>query len=125
MTVGFVSLGTEEDLLDSTFSGFAFGSSKSVLPLIENEVGTIGNAVIQQASLGFRQAALTFIARDTAEKDVIRGYDETGETVAFVDFDGSTRSVMVYDFSSSLRFGDVWDISVTLLEFTAPEPLGS
>jgi hypothetical protein len=125
MTTGLVSLGTATDLLDASFSGFAFPRSKEVLQLLENEVGTIGNAVIQQGSLGYRQASLSFTARDTTEKELVRGYDETGEEVTFIDFNGDTRTVIVFDFDGALRFGDLWTVTVTLLETGAPPPEGS
>lgn len=125
MTLGLLSLGAVEDLLDATFTGFAHSASKELLELLENEVGSSGNVVVQQRSLGYRQARLSYIARSTTEKDTVRGYDETGEEVEFVDFDGSTRSVVVMDYSSDLRFGDVWDVNVTLLEISGPVPLGS
>lgn len=125
MTVRLVSLGGAEDLLDASFTGFAFAASKELLPLLGNSIGSTGNVVVQQSSLGYRQASLSFIARDTTEKDLVRGYDETGETVVFVDFDGSERNVVVMSFSSSLRFGNLWDVTVTLLELSAPVPLGS
>jgi hypothetical protein len=125
MTTGLVSLGAATDLLDASFSGFAFPRSKEVLQLLENEVGTTGNAVVQQGSLGYRQASLSFTARDTTEKELVRGYDETGETVAFIDYDGSTRGVVVFDFDSALMFGDLWTVTVTLLEITEPVVEGS
>lgn len=125
MTLSLLSLGTATDLLDASFSGFAHPPSKELLPLLENTVGSTGNVVVQQGSLGRRRASLTFIARDTTQKDLVRGYDETGEAVDFVDFDGSTRSAMVLDFSSALRFGDVWSVTVTLLELSGPAPAGS
>jgi len=125
VTLGLLALGSVDNLLDATFSGFAHPSSKTLLGLLENEEGSTGNVVVQQAALGHRQASLTFTARDTTEKDTIRGYDETGEEVEFVDFDGSTRMVIVMSFDSSLRFGDVWTVTVSLLERSGPFPAGS
>lgn len=123
--MSLLSLGAISGLLDGSFSGFAHPPSKTLLPLLENEAGTTGNVVVQQASLGLRQASLSFIARSSAEKDLARGYDETGETVVFVDYDGTERSVMVLDYSAALRFGDVWNVSVTMLELSEPLAPGS
>lgn len=120
-----MSLGLVDELLDASFSGFAFPASKTLLPLLENVADSTGNVVVQQSSLGYRQAELSFLARSTDEKDTIRGYDETGEAVIFTDFDGSERTVIVMSFSSSLRFGDLWNVTVSLLETSEPVPLGS
>lgn len=125
MTLGLVSLGSATDLLDATYSSFAYPPRRTVLPLIANDVGQSQLAVIQDGPKTYRQASLGFIARDTTELELVRSYEESSETVAFIDFAGNSRDVMVISFSPNLRFGDVWDVTVTLLELGEPVPPGS
>jgi hypothetical protein len=125
VTVGLLSVGAAIDILDATFSGFAYPARKQQLYLLGTSASSTGNVVLQESAKGYREASLAFTARDTAEKDTVRGYDETSEPVSFVDFDGSTRSVRVLSFASSLLFGDLWSVTLGLQELAEPVPLGS
>jgi len=121
---GFVSIGTVTDALDSAYSGFAYPRHKKVVRLLGDDTAA-GNSVLMSGSLGYREASLTLVALTTAEKDVLRGYEETSETVTFVDHDEDERDVVVLDLRASLRPGNVWEVGVVLQELTAPVPPGS
>jgi hypothetical protein len=121
---GFVSIGTVEDALDSAYSGFAYPAHKKVIRLLGDDASA-GNSVLMSGSLGYREASLTLVALTTAEKDALRGYEETSETVTFVDHDTYERDVVVLQLRASLRPGNVWEAALALQELTEPVLPGS
>ena len=125
MTTGLLSLGSVEDLWDAGWSGFAYPPRRSYLELLENEVGSSGNVVIQDGPLTRRRGSLSFTARDRDERDTVRGYDEDGTSVEFVDEDGSSCTVLVYNFRARWMKGDLWSVDVDLVQLSEPIPPGS
>lgn len=119
MTVGLVSIGAAVDLLDASFSGFAYPNNASVVPILPSAAGSGGNAVLQQSGFPWRQATLSVLAEE-ANRVLLRGYYETRELVTFTDFDGTTSSIRVFDFAQSMRMAGLWDLTLTLLEITPP-----
>lgn len=109
-----------EDLWDDQFSGFAYPAHKQVVPLLGDGVSATGNSVLQEGAKGYREAALAFTAPDRTTKDAIRGFEESSESVTFVDYDGTSRSVRVLSFDASLMFADVWKVNVRLQELSEP-----
>lgn len=120
MTLGLLSLGTAADLWSTAFTGFALRSHKQIVPILGDGTTVTGNSVLQQSAQGFREATIKFTAPDRAQMLVIRGYEESSQTVAFIDADGSTRDVRVLDASYTLLFADVWEITAVLQELSAP-----
>lgn len=112
--------GVLEDLWDDEFTGFAFPASKQVVPLLGDGTNAAGNSALQQSAHGFREATLSFTAQSTADKDIVRGYDETSERITFTDYDGSTRDVRILSFEASLRGMDEWPVTVRLQELAEP-----
>ncbi len=108
------------DLWDDEFSGFAYVPHKRVVPLLGDGTAAAGNSVLMGGSLGYREASLSFTARDSTEKDAVRGYEETSETITFTDYDGSTRDVRVLSFDAQLVIADEWRVAVRLQELTEP-----
>jgi hypothetical protein len=107
------------DLWDDEFSGFAYPPHKRVVPLLGSGTAA-GNSVLMSGSLGYREASLSFTARDSVEMDAIRGYEETSETITFTDYDGSVRDVRILSFDASLVIADEWRVAVRLQELTEP-----
>lgn len=125
MTLGLLSLGTVTDLWESSWTGFAYPGRRSYLELLENDIADTGNVVVQDGPLTLRRGQLSFTARDRDERTTVRGYDETGEGVEFVDEDGSTCSVLVDNFRARWVTGDLWAVDVDLVQLTEPTPPGS
>ncbi len=126
MTVaaGLLGLGSLEGLWDDDFPGFAYPARKSELKLIGNG-SDAGNVVIQEAAKGFREGLLSFTATSRTDRDVVRGYEEDGTTVAFTDYDGSTCDVQILEYSAQAISGDLYKVTVKLLQLTEPVPVGS
>ena len=122
--MALLSLGSI-DLWDDAFSGFAYPAHKKVVPLLGDGTSTAGNSVLMSGSLGYREAKVSFTSPDTEQRDILRGWEETSETLIFIDNRGSTRDVRVLAYEAALLFGDVWRVSITLQELTAPAPPGS
>jgi len=108
------------DLWDDEFTGFAYPNHKQVIGLLGDGIASVGNSVLQEGAKGYREAALSFTTRDSVEKDAIRGYDETSETITFTDYDGSTRDVRILSFDAALVIADEWRVAVRLQELTEP-----
>lgn len=114
------------ELVEATFSGFAFPPRRTQLSLLENEVGSSGNVVIQEASNPYREATVAALVQSLADRDLARGYEEGGDGVTFVDPDGAERTVLVFSFASTKRPGGLlWDVTLVLLELVAPAAEGS
>lgn len=123
---GVVTIGDVDELVLTAYSGFAHPARRQLLQLLENEVGSTGNVVVQDGSLGYRQATLTVLVESTTDRELLRGYDETGEAVTFIDNGDMERQVLVHTFSATERAGeDAWDVTVTLLELSEPVAVGS
>ena len=120
MTAGFLSLGTAVNLWDDEFTGFAYQGHKAVMPLLGTGISSTGNSTLQEGAKGYREAALSFTAQDSTQKDLVRGWEETSETVTFTDYDGSTRDVRLLSFDASLLIADLWKVTVRLQELTEP-----
>jgi hypothetical protein len=112
------------DLWDDAFSGFAYPAHKRVVQLLGDGTAA-GNSVLMSGSLGYREAKVSFTAPDSEQRDLVRGWEETSETLTFIDNRGATRDVRVLAYEAALLFGDVWRVSITLQELTAPIPPGS
>jgi hypothetical protein len=123
--VSLVTLGAVVDMIDTAYSKFAYPTHRSELKLIGNGTDA-GNVVIQDSALPVRQATLSLLVETTGDVELIRGYEETGELVEFIDNAGLSRSVMVFSFTGNQRQGeDSWDVALTLLEYSEPTPPGS
>jgi hypothetical protein len=128
MTLGFLSLGTVVDLWDADYPGFVYAQHKVVTPLLGDGTAGAGFSVVQETAKGLRNTTLSFVTESTADKDVIRGYEEDGTEVTFVDYDGTERLVHVLSFRSEPGpTADLWRVSVVLEEIggSAPAALAS
>lgn len=122
MTEGYVSLGTVGAVVapaDLAYSGFVYPTHKRVVPILSDGVGP-DVSVLQEGTLGFREATLTLGGLSLAERDTLEGYDVSSETIEFVDQEGLVRDVRVLTFASSLRGGNAWEATVTLQELVPP-----
>ncbi len=120
MTTGFLSLGTLTELWDAEYPGFVYPQRKVVTPLLGDGAGA-GFSVVQETAKGLRQATLAFMAESTSDKDTVRGYEEDGTEVSFVDYDGSTRLVHVLSFHSEPGpAAGLWRVSLLLEEISGP-----
>lgn len=122
-TVGLLGLGSVDNLMSASWSGFDYPQNAVLVPLLGDGTSTV-NAALQQGALTVREGTVGFDAV-TADAETIRGYYENHSSITFTDYDGSTCSVRVLDYSRSLRFPGVWSCSVTLLQLTEPVPLGA
>lgn len=122
MTIGFRSLGSATPLWDDEFTGFAYPNHKQVIALLASSATPSGNSVLQEGAKGYREAVLSFTAPDTTQKDLVRGYEETSETITYTDADGSTCDVRVLEFESREVIADEWAITVRLQQLTEPVP---
>ena len=125
MSTGLLSLGSVEDLWESTWTGFAYPPRRSFLELLENDPDTAGNVVVQDGPLTLRRGSLSFTARDRTERDTVRGYDEASTQVAFTDEDGTECTVLVDNYRPRWLKGDLWSVDVDLIQLTEPAPPGS
>lgn len=113
------------DLWDDDFTGFAYADHKRVVALLGSGASSTGNSVLMEGSKGYREAKLSFTVPGRAQKDLIRGWEETSETVTFTEHDGSTRDVRLLSFDAALLFAGVWKVTVRLQELTEPAAAGS
>ncbi len=120
MTLGLLSLGAATDLWDDDCSGFTYPPHKQVVPLLGDGTGTTGNSVLQEGAKGYREADLSFTANSATQKNLVRGYEESSETITFTDEDGSTRDVRVLTFDASGGPLDEWHVTVRLQELSEP-----
>jgi hypothetical protein len=124
--MSLVTIGDVEELVDESYSGFAYPARKTQMPLLETDDDTSGNVVIQEGSKPYRQATISVVVESTVDMELIRGYEESGDEVTFVDRSGDERTVLVFAFGQAARAGDdAWDVTLTLLELVPPVALGS
>lgn len=102
-------------LMQTAYSGFDHPARAQVVSLLAADPATSGNAVLQSAALGFRQATVSWVA-PLSEVETARGYHEALSSQAYTDHDGTSYTVRVIAFSAAVRVGNLWDVTATLLE---------
>ena len=107
------------DLWDDVFSGFEYPSHKKVIPLL-GALASSGNSALMSGALGYREASLSFTARDSAERELVRGWEEASAVVPFTDYDGRIRNVILLSFDAGPLFADLWTVTVRLQERSEP-----
>lgn len=117
--MGDFSLGSVTPFLVQDWEGFDYPETAKVSPLLAAVAGSVGNALIQSPSYGYREATITGTIVSSSHLSTLAGYYTAKSAQTFTDDTGATFTVRVFEFTHhrvNLQSTTVWTFKMRLVE---------